>query len=102
MNVDSLFDNLATDLADAGAVELCADQHAQGERMLAHEGRPFARLRGEQMAFFMPPGTPGLGEALALHTSASAGDGRWVEVSAADVSEWEDLARQALARVADG
>lgn len=96
MNVDSLFDKLATDLADSGVVELSDGRRAQGERVLAHEGRPFARLRGEQMSFFMPPGTPGLGDALALETSEPAGDGRWVEVPADDVSEWEDLARQAL------
>lgn len=101
MNVDALFDKLATDLADSGAVELPADRRERGERVLAHEGRPFARLRGEQMAFFMPRGTPGLGDALALQTSAPAGDGQWVQVPADDVSQWQELAERALAGLPD-
>ena len=95
MNVDALFDKLATDLADAGAAEL-SDGKDSGERVLARDGRPFARLRGEHMSFLLPPGTPGLGDALALETSAPAGDGRWVEVPTDDVSEWERLARRAF------
>ncbi len=95
MNVDALFEKLATDLADAGAAEL-SDGKDSSERLLARDGRPFARLRGEHMSFLLPPGTPGLGDALALETSAPAGDGRWVEVPTDDVSEWERLARRAF------
>lgn len=106
MNVDALFDKLLTDLADAGVREVAEPgeptqprEPGSGvrERILATAaGQPFARLSGEQMSFLLPPGSPGLPEALSLQTSVPAGDGRWVEVPADDVSEWENLARTAL------
>lgn len=102
MNVDALFDKLVTDLADAGVEEVSApaDPTASGsrgrDRALTRDGREFARLRAEQMSFLLPPGAPGLPEALALESSVPAGDGRWVEVPAEDASEWETLARRAL------
>lgn len=110
MNVDALFDKLLTDLADAGVQEASgsgepSEPRAPGSktrtRILTSQGRPFARLRGEQMSFFMPPGTPGLPEALSLQNSMPVGDGSWVDVPADDVSEWESLARCALQGLRD-
>lgn len=96
MNIDALFDKLAVDLEGSGAVEQRGAESPSAERVLAYEGTPFARLRGETMAFFLPPGAPSLPDALALETSQPAGDGEWVEVSAQDVSQWPILAEQSL------
>ena len=95
MNIDALFDKLAVDLEGFGVVEQERAVGA-GERVLTYEGTPFARLRGETMAFFLPPGAPRLPDALALETSRPAGDGEWVEVPAQDVSQWPILAEQSL------
>lgn len=100
MNIDALFDKLVVDLEASGVAEQGHDSESSDratERVLTYEGTAFARLRGETMAFFMPPGTPSLPDALALETSRPAGDGEWVEVPAQDVSQWPILAEQSLA-----
>lgn len=93
MNVNALFDKLVVDLSDAGVSE---GPRAGGARFLVHDGVPFARLADERMAFRTPPGTPVHEDAAALETSRELASGQWVEVPAADVSEWERLARRAL------
>lgn len=131
MNINALFDKLAVDLEASGAVEqavahapeqdraqdlaqdldgsqptatIGAGAGGQGvqERVLTHEGTPFARLRDETMAFYLPPGTPSLPDALALESSRPVGDGEWVEVPADDVSRWPILAEQSLAALRRG
>ncbi len=94
MNINALFDKLLVDLADAGVTEGPVEG---GCRFLVHDGVPFARLADERMAFRTPPGTGVHEEAASLETSRELASGQWVEVPAQDVSEWELLARRALA-----
>lgn len=92
MNMRALFEKLAVDLESHGVV---ADDGETGPE-LVFEGRPFARLVGDRLAIYLPPGGAGRDDALALESSRPADDGEWVEVDAGDVSEWPRLAEHSL------
>lgn len=92
MNVHALFDKLRVDLADVGVEET----RDAGARILSRDGVPFARLgTDERMAFRAVGGGAVREHADELVMAEDHGD--WVVVPADDVSEWESLARKALA-----
>lgn len=93
MDVHALFDKLRIDLADLGVEE---SREGGGGRVLVCDGVPFARLGTDERMAFRAVG----GGAVREHTDelVTAEDhGDWVVVAADDVSEWESLARKALA-----
>ncbi|QQS01734.1 MAG: hypothetical protein IPK37_04785 [Austwickia sp.] len=93
MDTSALFDKLRVDLADLGVAEGRDDA---GARILTRDGVPFARLgTDERMAFRAVGGGAVREHAEGLVTAEDHGD--WVVVPADDVSEWESLARKALA-----
>lgn len=92
MDVNALFDKLAVDLAEQGVTS----GEEGGHRVLLAGGVPFARLAGDVMSFRAPEGSQTEAAAEALQTSEPL-DGPWQAVPAEDVSQWESLARSALA-----
>lgn len=102
MDVRALFDKLLTDLGDAGVQEA---RDESGARLLVRDGVPFARLgHDERMAFRSlgggAEGAAGGPDALQEHAGelvTAQRTGEWIVVPADDVSEWEALARKALA-----
>ena len=102
MNPDSLFDDLAADLAPRGATAGAMF----GKRALKADGKAFACLKGDVLAFRLGDGTAGHAEALAL-TGAEffdpSGKERpfkdWVAVPVIHAGQWPRLAETALDRV---
>ncbi|MFL6125861.1 hypothetical protein [Actinophytocola sp.] len=100
MTPDDLLDTLAADLPDATAGAMF------GKRALKANGKAFACLKGDDLAFRLGAGTPDHGAALDLPGARlfdPSGGGRpfkdWVAVPVAQSAEWPRLARIALAQV---
>jgi hypothetical protein len=100
MNADTLFEDIAADLAPRGAEAGVMF----GKRALKAHGKALACLLGDTMAFRLGAGTEAHAAALAL-TGAELFDpsGRkrpfkdWVAVPLAHAGRWPELAETALA-----
>ena len=94
MDTHDLFDRMASELGNAGAVE----ESSGGIRTLVFDGTPFARLVEPDAQVYLPEGSPARQDALAL-PAVSEAEGGWLTVSEADVAAWPMLFEQALAGV---
>ncbi|MCM2419100.1 hypothetical protein [Streptomyces sp. RKAG293] len=99
MNPDTLFDDLATDLAPRGA----AAGTLFGKRALTAEGKAFACLKADALAFKLGQGTPAHAEALALPGAElfdPSGKEKpfkdWVALPIAHAARWPHYAETAL------
>jgi hypothetical protein len=102
MSPDDLLDDIAADLAAAGATAGAMF----GKRALKANGKAFACLKENDLAFRLGDGTPEHKAALDLPGARlfdPSGGGRpfkdWVAVSVERSDEWHRLARIALDRV---
>jgi hypothetical protein len=100
MSPDDLLDEIAAQLADTGVTVGAMF----GKRALKADGKAFACLKGDELAFRLGAGTPDHDTALDLpdtHLFDPSGGGRpfkdWVAVPATHADEWPRLAKQALA-----
>ncbi|ADD43200.1 hypothetical protein [Stackebrandtia nassauensis] len=99
MDVQELFDDIAADLAQRGAIAGAMF----GKRALKANGKAFACLKDDALAFRLGAGTPAHTDALKLPGATlfdPSGKDRpfkdWVAVPAAQQSQWGRLARTAL------
>jgi hypothetical protein len=99
MNSDELFDDLAADLAPRGAVTGAMF----GKRALKADGKVFACLNGDLLAFRLGDGGPAHSAALALSGAElfdPSGKKRpfkdWVAIPAAHAGDWPRYAEKAL------
>lgn len=100
VDADALFDDIAAELAVQGAVAGAMF----GKRALKANGKTFACLKGDNLAFRLGAGTPEHEAAAALAGAElfdPSGKGRpfkdWVAVPAAHAHQWPRLAGAALA-----
>ncbi|WP_067698894.1 hypothetical protein [Nocardia jejuensis] len=103
MGPDELFERFALDLAPRGVVAGAMF----GKRALKAQGKAFACLKGDSIAFRLGDGTPAHGEALALPGAVlfdPSGGGRpfkdWVAIPHAHAHEWPRFADVALGNLA--
>lgn len=103
MDVQELFDDIAADLAPQGAIAGAMF----GKRALKANGKAFACLKDDALAFRLGAGTPAHADALKLPGATlfdPSGKDRpfkdWVAVPAAQKSQWNRLARTALTSLA--
>ena len=100
MSPDDLLDDIAANLADTTTGAMF------GKRALKANGKAFACLKGDDLAFRLGDGTPDHKAALDLPGARlfdPSGGGRpfkdWVAVPVSQSGEWSRLARIALDRV---
>ncbi|GMA42212.1 hypothetical protein [Mobilicoccus caccae] len=91
MDIDALFDRMASELETSGARE----DTAAPVRTLHVDGTPFARLADEGAEVYLPEGSPAREDALGRRGTAASADG-WVLVTSDDVSAWPGMFEQAL------
>ncbi|WP_018683021.1 TfoX/Sxy family protein [Actinokineospora enzanensis] len=102
MTPDALLDGIAAGLADLGVT----DGKMFGKRALLADGKAFACLRGDRLAFRLGAGTPEHAAALG-HAGAElfdpSGKGRpfkdWVALPIDQSDRWAGLAHTALAHL---
>ncbi|WP_181766334.1 hypothetical protein [Streptomyces albidus (ex Kaewkla and Franco 2022)] len=99
MDPDTLFDELAADLAPRGATAGAIF----GKRALKAHGKAFACLKGDTLAVKLGDGTPAHGRALDVPGAElfdPSGKGRpfkdWVAIPAAHSDQWSGYAETAL------
>ncbi|WP_132123901.1 hypothetical protein [Actinocrispum wychmicini] len=99
MSADAIFDDLALTLASRGAVAGAMF----GKRALKANGKAFACLQGDVLAFRLGAGSPAHDDALALAGAElfdPSGTKRpfkdWVAVPSAHAGQWPRLAETAL------